>query len=155
MSQVVSENEEYLKKAMIEGISGPAMGQIFDKLASIPPTTQTKAVVEAIADMKTSVQKVQVSEKYLSSFVEKYSDRIKRAIYDGLSPKEISESLLKQANFATDKKSLLFVVKLVSRMKEHEEALIRKQQMEESKTNNVSPQMQENKIPYQKVYENQ
>ena len=80
---------------------------------------QVKKVVETIVDMKKDVSNIESTE-YASSFVNQNSEKIKHAINDGISSKEIAKTLVENTKNAKDKKSkrqLKFITKLISKMK--------------------------------------
>lgn len=61
-----------------------------------------------------------VYEKYASNFVQENNEKIKSAINDGITPKEIAKTLVESTKNAKDKKSkkhLKFVTKLISKLK--------------------------------------
>lgn len=113
-------NNEYLKDAIYNGIEGEAINStIDDVLNKSTNKKQVKKVVETIVDMKKDTPNV-ASMNYASNFVKENSEKIKGAINDGLSSKEIAKTLIENTNNAIDKnskKQLRFITKLISKMK--------------------------------------
>jgi len=126
-TQVVAENEEYIREAITEGISADAvestLGDVISKSDETGKTpTQVKEVVETIVDMKEN-ENTKIDEQYASDFVKKNSEKIESALSDGISTKEIATTLVNSTNEATNKKGkkhLNFIVNLISKMKKKE-----------------------------------
>ena len=127
MSNLVNNNEEYIKEAISDGISADAvestLGDVISKFDEIGRTPkQVKEVVETIVDMKEK-ENTKIDERYASDFVKKNSEKIESALNDGISPKEVATTLVNSTNEATNrkgKKHLNFIVKLISKMKKKE-----------------------------------
>ena len=117
-------NEEYIKDAINNGIGADAVNSTLDdmlnktsQVGSAPK--QVKQVVETITQMKKDTENV-VDEKYVSDFVRENNKKIESAINDGISPDEITKTLVESTNKANDRKSkkyLKFITKLISKMK--------------------------------------
>ena len=124
VSNELNQKEEYLKDAIYNGIEADAVNSTIedmlnkvDEIGKKPK--QVKKVVETIVDMKKDVSNIESTE-YASSFVNQNSEKIKHAINDGISSKEIAKTLVENTKNAKDKKSkrqLKFITKLISKMK--------------------------------------
>lgn len=127
VSNLVNNNEELIKDAINEGISGDAvestLEDVINKSDEVGKTPkQVKEVVETIVDMKEK-ENIKVDEKYASEFVKNNSDKIESALSDGITPKEVTVTLVNSTNEATNrkgKKHLNFIVKLITKMKNKE-----------------------------------
>ncbi len=120
----VNFNEENIKDAISNGIDGEAVNSTLgDIVAKMDETgknpKQAKEVVETIVEMKRDTENV-VDESYASSFVRENNAKIKSAINDGITPKEIAMTLVnstKKAKTRKSKKHLKFITNLISKMK--------------------------------------
>lgn len=127
ISNLVNNNEEYIKEAINVGISADAvestLGDVINKSDEIGKTPkQVKEVVETIVEMKEN-ENTKLDERYASDFVKNNSEKIESALSDGISPKEVATTLVsstKSANNRKGKKHLSFIVKLISKMKKKE-----------------------------------
>lgn len=122
ISNLVKENEENLREAINDGISGEAVRGTLedvvnksDEKKSSPE--QLKTTVEVIADMKESSQKV--DESFASNLVKNNSEKINSALREGITPNEVANTLVKETN-KKGKTHLPFIVKLISKMKKKE-----------------------------------
>ena len=125
-------NEESIKDAIRNGINADAVGATLqdvinksDELGKNP--RQVKNVVETIVHMKTNVNSIP-DKKYASSIVKENSEKIKRALQDGISPNEIATTLIEsvqKANSRRTKSRLRFITKLIVKMKEKELKLLK------------------------------
>ena len=126
-SKTIMQNEENLKDAINNGVSGEAVtstieGIIENTNGNVPK--QVGQTIQAIAEMKSTPNIP--SDEYLSSFVNKNSEKIKAALNDGIEPEEISQTLVNQLNNSNtkqSKKKLNFIVRLVSKIKQREKRL--------------------------------
>ena len=127
VSNLVTENEELIKDAVNEGISGEAVNSTLedvmnksDEVGRSPK--QVKEVVETIVDMKEE-EVTKVDESFASEFVRQNNEKIKSALEDGISPNEVATTLVNSTKKATSRKGkrhLNFIVKLISKMKKKE-----------------------------------
>ena len=120
----VNFNEENIKDAINNGIDGEAINSTLEDMMNKieqkgENPKQAKEVVETIVDMKKDTNNI-VDEKYASNFVKENNEKIKSAINDGITPKEVAKTLVESTNNAKDKKSkkhLKFITKLISKLK--------------------------------------
>ena len=134
-SDLIKENGEYVRDAINSGISASAVSSTVNDMLKKSEKTgeapkQVRESVETIADMKRNVNTV-VDENYSSELVRNNSDRINRALRDGIEPTEITTTLINSTNNADNrdsKRKLSFIVKLVSKMKKKELVLDRQKQ---------------------------
>ena len=127
ISNLVNNNEEYIKEALNNGIDSDAVNSTLedivnrsDEMGKTPE--QVKEVVETIVDMKKETENVS-DEQYASEFVKENNKKIESALNDGISPEEITSTLVESTNKANDRKSkshLKFITKLISKMKKKE-----------------------------------
>ena len=127
ITKLITENENNIKQATIEGISGDAieatledMVNISDSKGKIP--SQVKDTVEAIVEMKKDTEN-KVDPTFASEFVKENNEKIKIALNEGISPKEVTTTLVNSTSDATNrkgKKYLNFIVRLISKMKKKE-----------------------------------
>jgi len=130
VSNLINNNEEYIKDALNNGIDSDAVNATLDDMMNksdeIGKTPeQVKEVVETIVDMKKDTPNVN-DETYASNFVQENNKKIESALNDGISPNEIASTLVETTNKANDRKNkrrLKFVTKLISRMKRKEKKL--------------------------------
>ena len=104
VTNIINKNEEYIKEAITEGIDAEAvnstLGDIVTKMEETGKNPeQVKEVVETIVYMKKDTENV-VDESYASSFVKENNAKIKSAINDGITPKEIARTLVNSAKNA-------------------------------------------------------
>ena len=126
-STVIEENEEYLSDAIYNGVSGEAVNSTLedvaakaDELGKTP--VQLKESVEVITEMKSDIEKSN-SDEYKSTLVKENSERIKRALENGITPVEVQTTLnktLEDTNTKNGKKHLNFIVNLLSKIKRKE-----------------------------------
>ncbi|MDO4962880.1 MAG: hypothetical protein Q4E75_02110 [bacterium] len=140
MTNLVNDNEAYIKDALENGINGEAIESVINNMASsVEKPSQIKEVVESISNMKQAPS--MYNEQFLSDFVRKNNGKIESAIKEGLTPNEIAMSLesdLKQDTYDS-KNHLKFMTRLISEIKKIELKLIREK---------------EQAVEYQKVYNN-
>lgn len=145
-TKLVSENENNIKSAVMEGISGEAVGTTLEDVMNTADfrgktPAQVKDTVEAIVDMKSDVE-VKTDESYASDLFKENSKRIESALNEGITPKEVATTLVNSTNNSNTKKGknhLRFLVNLISKMKKKELKLNRNKANVEQKG-------------YQKVY---
>ena len=65
------------------------------------------------------LENTKTNEAYASNFVKNNSEKIESALNDGISAKEITDTLVKETN-EKERKHLPFIVKLISKMKKKE-----------------------------------
>lgn len=126
-SNLIKENEEHIKEAISEGIGADAVNSTLedvvnrsDELGKTPE--QVKEIVETIVDMKDTNEN-KIDESYASDFVKENNQKIKSALNNGISPDEVSKTLVNstdKSNTKKDRKHLKFIVKLISKMKRRE-----------------------------------
>ncbi len=137
VSNTVKENEEYLSDAIYNGVSGEAVNSTLedvaakaDELGKTP--VQLKESVEVITEMKSDIEKSN-SDEYKSTLVKENSERIKRALENGITPVEVQTTLnktLEDTNTKNGKKHLNFIIKLLSKMKNKDKKLTRSKENE-------------------------
>ena len=140
VSNLVNNNEDYIRDAIDKGISGDAvestLEDVINKSEEIGKTPkQVKEAIETIVDMKKK-ENTKVDENYASEFVKNNSEKIESALEDGISPEEVAITLTNSTNEATNrkgKKHLSFIVKLISKMKKKELKLNKENQNKEEK----------------------
>lgn len=138
-STLMSNNEEYVKDAINNGISADAVSNTVEdmlkKSGEIGTTPkQVKESIETIADMKKGVNS-EVDMNYSSELVKNNSNKIKDALNEGIEPDEVATTLINSTNNANSKSSkrkLNFIVKLISKMKKKELVLDRQNTNEKS-----------------------
>ena len=143
VTNVINKNEEYLKDAIIEGIDAEAvnstLGDIVTKMEKTGKNPeQVKEVVESIIDMKKDTENV-FDESYASSFVQENNAKIKSAINDWITPKEIARTLVnstKKAKTRKTKRHLKFITNLISKMK------VKEMKLRKDKENQMEKGMQ-------------
>lgn len=124
MSNLVSNNEEHIKDALYSGIEAEAvestLGDVITKTDRNGKTPkQVQEMVETIVEMKKDTVN-KIDESYESDFVKENSNKIKDALNEGISSKEIAQTLIYATDKAKDRKSkkhLKFITKLISKMK--------------------------------------
>ncbi len=124
ISNLVNNNEEYIKDAINNGIGAEAvnstLGDMMTKSESLDRTPkQVKQVVETIVEMKKDTNNIS-DEKYSSDFVRENNEKIKSAIEDGINANEVAKTLIDSTKMANNKKNknhLRFITKLISKMK--------------------------------------
>jgi len=134
-STLMNNNEEYVRDAINIGISASAVSNtvtdMLKKAEEIGTTPkQVKDSIETIADMKKNVD-VSRDENYSSELVKNNSNKISRALSEGIEPNEVAATLINTANNANNinsKRKLSFIVKLVSKMKKKELVMDRQKQ---------------------------
>lgn len=127
ITKLVSENEENIKNAALEGISGDAVESTLEDVINVADSKgdtpkQVKDTVEAIVEMKGDVTN-KVDESFVSDFVKENNEKIVAALNDGITPKEVATTLVNSTNNSNTKKGrkhLKFIVNLISRMKKKE-----------------------------------
>ena len=144
-------NEESIKDAIRNGINGDAVGATLedvinksDELGKNP--RQVKNVVETIVHMKKNVNSIP-DKKYASNIVKENSEKIKRALSEGIRPNEIATTLIEsvqKANSRRTKSRLRFITKLIVKMKEKELKLLKNK--EKDNTINTGTQKARQKI---------
>ena len=123
-TKLVSENENNIRSAVTEGISGEAVEATLEDVINTSDfrgktPIQVKNTVEAIADMKSNVDSKR-DESYASELFKENGERIQAAINDGITPQEVAITLVNATNNSDTKKGkgvLSFFVKLISKMK--------------------------------------
>ncbi|MBQ2946423.1 MAG: hypothetical protein IJE04_01035 [Bacilli bacterium] len=146
ITKIISENENNIKNATIEGISGEAVGATLEDVISVADSKgatpmQVKDTVEAIVEMKSDVENKN-DEKYASELLKENSGKIEEAISTGITPKEVATTLVNSTNNSNTRKGkncLRFLVNLISKMKKKELRLNKNKENVEQKG-------------YQKVY---
>ena len=136
----VNFNEENIKDAINNGIGAEAvnltLGDMMDKIEQNGVTPkQVKEVIETIVDMKKDTNNV-VDEKYASDFVQKNNEKLKSAINDGVTSKEVTKTLVESTKNAKDKESrkhLRVMTKLISKLKVKELRKENENQMEKGR----------------------
>lgn len=122
-SNLIRNNEEYIRDAINRGIDGSAISSTLNDVMDRSDMTkknptQVKEVIETIVSMKN--KNIETEDfNYSSNFVRTNSDRIKSALNDGIEPQEIAETLMISSN-NKDKRRLKFIVNLISKMKKKE-----------------------------------
>jgi len=127
MTKTINENEENLKSAITEGISGEAVESTLDDVVNVAEKNgktpkQLQETVETIVEMKGDTENV-IDETYASNFVKQNNEKIKGALEEGITPKEVATTLVNSTNKSSTKKGkkhLKFIVNLISRMKKKE-----------------------------------
>lgn len=127
MTKLISENENNIKSATMEGISGEAVGVTLEDVISVADSKgktplQVKDTVEAIVEMKSDIESKN-DEKYASELLKENSGKIEAAINEGITPKEVATTLVNSTNKSNNKKGkshLRFLVNLISKMKKKE-----------------------------------
>lgn len=127
MTKTINENEDALKSAIQEGISGEAVESTLEDVVNVADQNgkapkQLQETVETIAEMKSDTENV-VDESFASDFVKQNNEKIKSALEDGITPKEVATTLVNSTNNSNTKKGkkhLKFIVKLISKMKKKE-----------------------------------
>lgn len=127
ITKLINENEENIKGAITEGISGGAVESTLedvinktDSKGKIP--LQVKDTVETIAEMKSDTEN-EIDNSYVSDFVKENNKKIESALSDGITPKEVATTLVNSSNNSNTKKGrkhLKFIVNLISKMKRKE-----------------------------------
>lgn len=127
ITKIMSENENNIKDAVMEGIDAEAVSSTLEDVVNIadskrktPP--QVKDAVDAIVEMKSDTQN-KIDESYSSNLVKQNSEKIKSALNDGISPKEVATTLVnstKNSNTKKGRKHLKFIVNFISKMKKKE-----------------------------------
>ena len=120
MTKTMNENEEALKTAIQEGISGEAVESTLEDVVNAAEQKgqapkQLQETVESIAEMKNDTENV-VDESYASDFVKQNNEKIKSALEEGITPKEVATTLVNSTNNSDTKKGkkhLNFIVKLI------------------------------------------
>ena len=140
ITKVISENEEYLRSAINDGISHQAItstiNSVLNKSDEYGTTPrQLTALLSSIAYMKNSVEN-HFDNNYHSKFVKANNMKLSSAITDGISPFEVAKAF-DGAIEIFDMRSISFLIKLVSNMKQVELNLVK-----------------QNANTYQKVYNN-
>ena len=123
-TKLVSENEKNIKSAVMEGISGEAVGATLEDVMNTADfrgktPAQVKDTVEAIVDMKSDVES-KTDESYASDLFKENSGKIESALNEGITPKEVATTLVNATNNSNTKKGkkgLRFLVNLISKMK--------------------------------------
>lgn len=136
----VNFNEENVKDAISNGIDAEAVNStLIDMMNKIEQNgimpKQAKEVIETIVDMKKDTNNV-VDEKYASDFVKENNEKLKSAINNGVTPKEVTKTLVEDTKNAKDKESrkhLRFVTKLISKLKVKELRKENENQMEKGR----------------------
>ena len=127
ITKLINENEENIKSAALEGISGEAVESTLEDVVNVAESSgktpaQVKDAVEAIVEMKGDVSN-KIDESFASQFVKENNEKIKSALEDGISPKEVATTLVNSTNNSNTKKGrkhLKFIVNLISKMKKKE-----------------------------------
>ena len=138
-STLMSNNEEYVRDAINNGISAGAVSNTVEdmlkkseEIGAAPK--QVKESIETIADMKKDLNS-ELDMNYSSELVKNNSNKIKSALNEGIGPDEVAITLINSTNNANnkrDKKHLNFIVKLISKMKRKELVLDRQNTNEKS-----------------------
>lgn len=139
MSKLVNANEVYIKSAINEGISSDVINSTLEDVINISDKSgktpkQIKETVETIVNMKKKIGAVD-DKRYSSNFVRENSKKIESALNEGITPNEVSSTLVDFTNnihSKKDKKRLRFTVKLISKMKQKELIFNKKNQQEKS-----------------------
>ena len=126
-SRIMSENEENLRDAMNTGISGEAVTTTVEGMISHdgPAPKQVGETIQTIAEMKSTTSNIP-NDEYASDFVKENSEKIKAALEDGITPEEVSKTLVNQLNKSdtkSSKRKLSFIARVVSLIKEREKRL--------------------------------
>ena len=132
-TKLMSENEENIRNAAKEGISGDAVGSTLDDVVNAVDSkgttpSQVKDTVEAIVEMKSDTTN-KTDAQFASDFVKENNEKIKSALEDGITPKEVTQTLVNSTNNSNTKKGrrhLKFIVNLISKMKKKELKLNKK-----------------------------
>ena len=127
ITKLVSDNEEKIKNAAIDGISADAIEATLEDVINVSNTkgkvpTQVKDTIEAIVEMKKDIQNIK-DEQYASNFVKENNQKITSALNEGISANEIAVTLVNSTNNSNTKqgkKHLKFIVNLISKMKKKE-----------------------------------
>ena len=143
VTNIINQNEEYIKGAIADGIDAEAvnstLGDIVTKMEETGKSPeQVKEVVETIVEMKKDTDNV-FDESYASAFVQENNAKIKSAINDGITPKEIARTLVtstKNAKTRKSKKHLKFITNLISKMK------VKEMKLRQEKENQMEKGMQ-------------
>jgi len=130
ITKLINENEENIKSAVAEGISGDAVGTTLEDIVDVVDSKgktpqQVRDTVEAIVEMKInpSGEHKYPYESCDSHFVEINGDKLIAAIEDGINSKEVATTLVNSTNNSNTKKGrkhLKFIVNLISKMKRKE-----------------------------------
>lgn len=139
MSNLINENEVYIKNAINEGIGPDVINSTLEDVINISDKSgktpkQVKETVETIVKMKKKIGAVD-DKRYSSSFVRENSQKIESALNEGITPNEVASTLVDFTNNVhskEDKKHLSFTVRLISKMKKKELTLNRSNQQEKS-----------------------
>lgn len=144
-SEVMQSNGEYIKDALVNGIDANAtketLSDALNKADNLNQTPkQVKEVIDVVVEMKSDVNDI-ANPSYASELVKGNSAKIKAALIDGITPEEVSKTLINNVEKANTKKSkrhLNFIVRLISKMK------VKELKLQKEKTNEKG---------YQKVLE--
>lgn len=144
-SEVMQSNGEYIKDALENGIDANAtketLSDALNKADNLNQTPkQVKEVIDVVVEMKSDVNDI-ANPSYASELVKGNSAKIKSALIDGITPEEVSKTLINNVEKANTKKSkrhLNFIVRLISKMK------VKELKLQKEKTNEKG---------YQKVLE--
>lgn len=131
-SQLVSQNEEYIRDAINNGIDAETVNDTLERVVNYDKNSnQVVEVVQTIANMKNE-EKVIRDERYLTELVRDNNSKIKSALNDGISPREIAATLVDSLGGKQNDNNLTFIVKLICAMK--------KQEIKIKKSNNYQKQ---------------
>ena len=127
ITKIVSENENNIKEAINSGISNEAVGATLDDVINVADSkekvpVQVKNTVAAIVEMKSDVEN-KIDPNYASEYVKKNNEKISAALEEGITPKEVANTLInstEKSNSKKGKKHLKFIVRLISKMKRKE-----------------------------------
>ena len=127
LSKFVNNNEEYLKDAINDGVSGEAITSTLEDLIekvelSGKTPKQLKETVDVITEMKSDVKEIN-NENYSSTLVKENSEKIKSALSDGIASNEVVKGLttsLNNSNTRKGKEHLNFISNLITKIKRKE-----------------------------------
>lgn len=127
ITKLVSDNEENIKNATIDGISADAIEATLEDVVNVSTSkgmipAQVKDTVEAIVEMKKETQNIK-DEQFASEFVKQNNQKITSALNEGISAKEVAITLVNSTNNSNTKQGkrhLKFIVNLISKMKKKE-----------------------------------
>lgn len=118
-SNLVIENQEYIIEAINKGIDSDTVNSTLENVANYSESPkQILKVVTTIANMKNDKQ-ITRNDNYLSETIKLHENSIRKALNEGVSAIEISNTLIQKLD-ENSKQDLKFVVSLISKMKQKE-----------------------------------
>ena len=102
------------------GIDAQTVNNTLERVANYPKdSNQVVEVVQIIANMKNK-EKVIRDEKYFSELIRNNNVKIRSALNEGISPREIVSILINSLDEKQNKTNIVFVFRLICEMKKQE-----------------------------------